>query len=162
MKEIAIKIDTAIKYFENFIIGTGLIIISVIIFINVICRYFFGFTIVWVEEFSRYIVVWLTFIGVGACARYSEHITIDIIINKLPQNIKKWALYFIEVIILLAALALTYIGFLSTQTLFLSGNKSATIGFPIWLIYTSVPIGFALLTYHCLRNIQKIRAEEMR
>lgn len=141
------------------IIGFGLISISVMIFINVICRYFFGFTIIWAEELSRYVVVWVTFIGVGACARYSDHITIDVFVNKLPPIGKKWILFIMKVIILVSAFALTYIGILSTYTLFVSGNKSATIGFPIWLIYTSVPIGFALLIYHSIRGFRNWKLE---
>lgn len=159
MKAVGKRIDTSIRYFENGLIGMGLISISLMIFINVICRYFFGFTLIWAEELSRYIVVWITFIGVGACTRYGEHITIDVFVKKLPPILKKILFYFIQTITIIAALVITYIGMKSTQTLFLSGNRSATTGFPIWLIYISVPLGFSLLTYHCLRIIRKFQVE---
>ena len=44
------------------------------VFANVALRFFTDRSILWVEEASRYTMIWLTFIGAGLVLRYGGHI----------------------------------------------------------------------------------------
>ena len=62
------KLNGAIQAFEHYSLAAGMILISVIIFINVIGRYFFSTSFTWPEELARYIIVAVTFkIGRASC-----------------------------------------------------------------------------------------------
>jgi len=44
---------------------------AVLVFVNVVSRYVFNYSIIWVEELTRYMMVWVGFIGLrpGAAVR---------------------------------------------------------------------------------------------
>lgn len=50
---------------------------SVIVFVNVMLRYLTSESIVWAEEVARYLMIWLTFLGIGPVMRIGGHIAID-------------------------------------------------------------------------------------
>ena len=58
---------------------------AVMVCANVALRFLTDYSILWVEEASRYTMVWLTFIGAGPVLRYGGHIGIDTLEHKLPR-----------------------------------------------------------------------------
>ena len=141
------KFNEAVTAFETYSIAIGIITISVIIFINVIARYFFDAAFTWPEELSRYIIVAVTFIGLSSCARYDVHVSVDILSNKLNgylANLHKIAIYFICAGL---SLFLSYQSIRFTILQYLGGNISVAIAIPTWILYLSVSIGFVLATY---------------
>ncbi|WP_392455586.1 TRAP transporter small permease [Chryseomicrobium aureum] len=60
------------------------IAMTVIVFSQVVLRYGFGMNISWADEFSRFSMVWLAFLGAAVGIKYSEHTRIDFFINLLP------------------------------------------------------------------------------
>ena len=50
---------------------------ATMVFANVGLRFLTDHSILWVEEASRYAMVWLTFIGAGPVLRYGGHLGID-------------------------------------------------------------------------------------
>ena len=63
--------------------------ISVIIFVQVICRYVFNHSLYWSEEVGRYLLIWITFLGASVGVKRYSHIGIDFLYNKSPLFIKK-------------------------------------------------------------------------
>ena len=55
------------------------------VFANVALRFLTDYSILWVEEVSRYTMVWLTFIGAGLVLRYGGHIGIDSLQQGMPR-----------------------------------------------------------------------------
>lgn len=61
------KISRILENSLNIIMATALAIMVVLVFGNVVLRYFFNSGITWSEEMSRYLFIWLTFLGaIGA------------------------------------------------------------------------------------------------
>ncbi|MCP8615263.1 TRAP transporter small permease [Salirhabdus salicampi] len=147
------KINIISGKIEHSLIALGLITMSVIIFINVISRHFFDTSVMWAEETSRYINVWITFIGLSACLRFNEHIKIDILLNKISKSVKFFVNRLVLLIGLVSSIYLVYLGWAITEKLLKSGNVSVTTGIPIWLLYLAVPVGFILMT---ISYIQKL------
>src|SRR6185369_4395405 len=54
------------------------------VFANVALRFFTDRSILWVEEVSRYLMIWLTFLGAGLVLRYGGHIGIDTLQERFP------------------------------------------------------------------------------
>ncbi|QOY35312.1 TRAP transporter small permease [Anaerobacillus isosaccharinicus] len=147
------NVDRYISHFENFVIATGLIFISGLIFVNVISRYFFGTSINWAEELARYIIVWITFIGISTCTRFDDHVKIEVLTNKFRQSIREIIKKIVNVVNTLLALYLFYLGFVITINMYNIGNKSVTMGMPIWLLYLAVPIGTFLMSFQFLKKV---------
>jgi C4-dicarboxylate transporter DctQ subunit len=141
------KLSSAIMAFEHYALATGMILISVIIFINVIGRYFFSTSFTWPEELARYIIVAVTFIGLGACAREDIHVSVDILSNKLKGRTAYMQQIVINLICTALSLYLSFISIRFTRLQYLGGNVSVALPIPTWVLYFAVSVGFVLAAY---------------
>jgi len=68
---------------EGFVI-IGATVLVTIVTIEVGLRYIFGYSLIFTEEFSRYLMVWIVFVGSALAVKDSSHISI----NVLPKPFK--------------------------------------------------------------------------
>ncbi len=73
-------------YFKllRFVIALCLVVMVVLVFGNVVLRYAFNSGITVSEELSRWLFVWLTFIGAIVAVRDRAHLGMDSIVSRLP------------------------------------------------------------------------------
>ena len=57
---------------------------AAMVFANVALRFLTDQSILWVEEVSRYLMIWLTFLGSGIVLRYGAHVAIETLAQSLP------------------------------------------------------------------------------
>lgn len=81
--------DNILRKIEQYLIGTLLLAITFILFINVVLR-IFGLSFEWAEEVARYGIVWVTFIGSSVCIYKGAHIEVDAITMILSQKERKF------------------------------------------------------------------------
>lgn len=117
-------------------------VIAAILIAAVVYRYGLNSAISWAEEASKYLMVWLTFLGTPIALRNFAHINIDLIYKVLPPRIQQLFYLFVSLIIL------------TTMTVvFLKGLSFAGMGarqvassfnLSMWYMYIAVPIGSGL------------------
>lgn len=61
-------------------------VMSLAIFIQVLCRLFLGTAIVWAEEFAVLLFAWTIFLGAAYAQRDDSHLSIDTLRNMLPRK----------------------------------------------------------------------------
>ena len=61
----------------------------IVIWFEVVERYFLHLGFTWTEEFSRYVMIWAALLAVSCGAYYKEHIGLNIVSRFLPQNAAK-------------------------------------------------------------------------
>ena len=81
-------VDKACKGIE-FLIALGLAIMVVLVFGNVVLRYGFNSGITISEELSRWLLVWLTFLGAIVAMREHAHLGVDTLVRMLPASGKR-------------------------------------------------------------------------
>ena len=69
--------DRALLQFNRWVVIAILASMALMVFANVALRFLTDHSILWVEEVSRYLMIWLTFLGAGIVLRYGAHIGID-------------------------------------------------------------------------------------
>lgn len=74
------------------IIAVALVLMVVLVFGNVVLRYVFNSGIAVSEEISRWLFVWLTFLGAIVALREHGHLGTDFLIARLPLIGKKMCL----------------------------------------------------------------------
>lgn len=68
-------------------------VLSCIVFINIILRYGFHTSILSVDELSRFLFVWLTFIGAIVAFMDGSHVQVSFLVEKLsPNNQRRMAI----------------------------------------------------------------------
>jgi len=78
MKKILAPIEKLFGFLT--ILGTGLML--VIIFLQVISRYFFSYTASYSEELSRYLFVWVTFLSLPIVSRQGGHMVVGLLLER--------------------------------------------------------------------------------
>ena len=130
----------------NFVIAVFLALMSIFVFGNVIMRYFFHSGLTWAEEVSRFLFVWLTFLGSIVAFRDNEHLGIDTLVRRLSPKGKR-VLYVVNCVIILATLGLLLDGSWRLTVLNLD-QSSPAINLPYAYVYSSgivVSIGMGLI-----------------
>ena len=143
------KIMRGVAKLEKVIIGICLAVATVVIMYGVLGRQVdFIKHPQWSEEAVRYLMIWITFIGSGICFRRSSHYGIDVIRRiKSPAFQKFVSIFVIAACAIFAILLLVYGGKMTMFT-FKTGQLTAALRWPIWLVYLSVPVGGALILIH--------------
>jgi TRAP-type transport system small permease protein len=65
-----------------------LVLIVIITIAGVFMRYVVGEPFSWVEEVSKGLVVWFTFLGASTVMRDDDHISIDFIVTRMPKRVQ--------------------------------------------------------------------------
>ncbi len=139
------------KYFlalNRWVLICILAAMAIIIFANVTLRYTTDASIEWAEETSRYLMIWLTFLGCGPVLRYGGHIAVDNLQEALP---KKMAIALRTLIaLLLLAFFVFFIWFgieYMNRTRF---QLTPSTQVPFAYIYAALPVGMVMSVIHWL------------
>jgi TRAP-type transport system small permease protein len=125
-----------------------LALMVILVFGNVVLRYAFNLGITMSEELSRFLFVWLTFLGAIIAFRERGHLGVDMVVARLPAVGKKTCLIISQVLML-------YVTWLFLQgswqqTLINLDVKSPSVGMSMGLFYGvgivfSVSVGVMLI-----------------
>jgi TRAP-type C4-dicarboxylate transport system permease small subunit len=120
---------------------------AAMVFANVVLRFLTDHSILWVEEVSRYLMIWLTFLGAGLVLRYGGHIGVDTLQEALPRH-AAWIRAAIFVLLLSFFATMLWLG--ARYSMVTWGQTTPVMQIPIGVVYLAMPIGFALLIVHLL------------
>jgi C4-dicarboxylate transporter DctQ subunit len=124
---------------------------ALILFANVIYRYFLNAPIYWANEASIYMMAWLTFLGGSLGLKYKTQAAITFVVERLSVNNKK------ILSIVTHVLMLAFLGFLlyvSYSWIFsLSGSVSSSMRIPMWIPYSAVPVGLTFAFIHLTEHL---------
>jgi len=87
-------------HLEEFFIIPLMFLMSGIICLQVVMRYVFQNSLVWSEELSRYLFIWLIYFAVSYTARREKHIRIDAAISLYPKKLRPYIDILSELIVL--------------------------------------------------------------
>ena len=140
---------------EEFFIIPLIFAMSIIIFIQVICRYVFQNSLTWSEELARYMFVWLVYFSVSFTARREKHIRIDAAINLYPKKLRPYVEILSEIIVLAFSIFIAVTGVTVYHKIAWSGQMSPAIRIPKQFVYAAPMVGMALTAIRQLQCIVK-------
>jgi TRAP-type C4-dicarboxylate transport system permease small subunit len=73
----------------SWLMALGLALMVVLVFANVVLRYGFSSGVTMSEELSRWLFVWMTFLGAVVAMREGTHLGSDTLVSRLPLAGKK-------------------------------------------------------------------------
>ena len=120
-----------------------LVLMVVIVFANVVSRYYLHASLAWSEEVARFMLVWLVFIGSFLAYIHDEHLGLDILVAKLPATVRKIVAFATNMLILFALYAVMEGGYLLMRDNFDWLSSAAEI--PQGYVYFIVPFTCGLM-----------------
>lgn len=136
--------------FEAYVGAIILAAQTVLMAAEVVMRYGFGSSIIWSEELVRYLFIWFIFVGSAYCIPLHQHITVDLLVQILPEKASHWVECFTTVLWTVLSGWVTYLTAKYTVSVFQLGNLSTALHIPMWTIYLAMPVGFGLMTIRLL------------
>jgi TRAP-type C4-dicarboxylate transport system permease small subunit len=124
----------------------------VLVFGNVVLRYAFNSGITVSEELSRWLFVWLTFVGAVVALRDHAHLGMDSVVSRLPPWGKK-ACFLLSNLLMLYCVYLFFVGSWQ-QTIINLENMAPATGISSGWFYYSVGVFFSVMAAALLlRNL---------
>lgn len=149
MRGLIQKMDEIFLKINKFIIGSMMGSMFIMVLANVVTRYLFGNSLVWIEEVSRILMIAICFIGAGLALREGRHVAIEFVIDLIKNEKLNKTIRAINGVIILAFMGfLAYLGFMySLETM---GQESTVLRWDMGLVYLLIPIGAITFMMHLI------------
>ena len=138
----------------DWLCGSMLIVMTILAFIGVLARYVFVVSIPWIDEVTRYLMIWMTFLASAISVSDSSHTSVDILPSFLPKKLKKFDYYIVlDVLILVGMAIFFYYNLLMVKGAIAIGNKTPVLMIPMWIMYSSTLVSALFSVLYCIKNI---------
>ncbi len=157
------KIDRGLSFFEEWTLFISVIIALSALFVNVVLRYGFNYTLAWSEELVREVIIYTTFIGCSAAVKKRSMIRIDASVQLLPK-LKIPLTFFSNVATLIFSSIMIYYGYLMAELQVRTFQKTVILEIPLVYLYAILPIMGSLMFIRTLQvmyeDITEARAKK--
>jgi len=143
-----------VKVLEKIQMTIGVMMLSIFfiaILIQIVSRHL-GISIIWTEEVANYSFIWSVFMGAAVMVNQKEHFSFDFLTQKLKGKKKMGLLLFIDTIVLMFALALSYYGIEAART-FWNYNWVALPEMKMGYVWISLPIMGITMAIYSLQHL---------
>jgi TRAP-type C4-dicarboxylate transport system permease small subunit len=142
--------QTLLKAYKAFLIILTLSLF-IIVGVNVFCRYVLNSSLSWADELSRFIFIWVSFLGAVLAYGYNEHIGLDFVVDRIPSpTIKRFIRLAADFFILLVIVILLRYGLIVANS---ATNLSPALYIPMKWVYIIAPVSAFMML---IINICKI------
>ena len=128
-----------------------LLAMTVTVVLQVVCRYLLGAALTWSEEFARYGLVWITFLGAGIALKRRAHMGVLAIVEMFSPGIRKG----VQVFTVFAVMVFLFIATLKGTELAVFNMKqfSPAMGLPMGYVYLAIPMGCLVMIIHAADHL---------
>lgn len=142
------KFDNILSRIEAVVLISIVMIMTTVIFLQVVYRYILTQPLYWSEELARYLFVWLSIIGATLALQKRGHFRLDILFRALPKQVKPYMRFLIHFLMGAVVFVILIQGIMLVQKTFL--QESPAMGISMAWAYASLPVGGALMALHLL------------
>ena len=132
-------LDKILTFFEEWTLFVTVIVALVALFVNVVLRYGFNYSLAWSEELVREVIIYTTFIGCSAAVKNRSMIKIDASVQLLPK-LKMPLTYFSNFVTMIFAGMMIYYGWLMVMLQYRTNQKTIIMEIPLVILYAILPL----------------------
>lgn len=146
------RLDRAFVLTNQFVVAALLAAMTGLVFTNVAMRYLMGHSLTWVEELTRYMMIWLAYLGAGLAWRAGAHVAVDLLHGAIPAASARALRLAIAVGMIAFLAAVGWYGVAYSS--FAMSQKSAVLSLPLGLVYWAIPTGCLLMILHVILGLR--------
>lgn len=117
-----------------------------LVFANVVTRYVFNWSIIWAEELSQYLMVWIAYVGAGLALREGRHVSVELLQDALPDRARAALRAAVGIGILAFMAVLSWLGVEFAR--FAWDQETPVMQIPQGLAYLAIPVGAGVFLVH--------------
>ncbi|WP_042349413.1 TRAP transporter small permease [Bacillus massiliigorillae] len=151
------KAINGINKVSAFLTSTFLVLMVILVFIQIVSRIIFQSSFSWTEEVSRYLMIWLTFIGAAFSFQHGAHVGVELLTSKLPAKVSA----ILQVFVAILCMILFYVMIVKGLELVdhSSLQHSPALRLPMSFVYLIIPISGVLMALNMIditiKNVKK-------
>ncbi len=140
------SLSRATNRLAEFALVVLLAAMTLVVGLQVAGRFVFAYSLPWSDELGRFLLVWISFLGVSVAARRGAHPGIDSLVRLLPADGARLAVRLALLLsVLFLAIVVFYGGELVARTW---GQRSPTLELRMGWLYLAVPVSALLVLLH--------------
>ena len=155
-------LDKILTFFEEWTLFISVFVALIALFVNVVLRYGFNYSLAWSEELVREVIIYTTFIGCSAAVKNRSMIKIDASVQLLPK-LKMPLTYFSNFVIMIFAVMMIYYGWLMMALQHRTHQKTIIMEIPLVFLYAILPLMGVMMLIRAIQVVyQDISAQRAR
>jgi TRAP-type C4-dicarboxylate transport system permease small subunit len=131
---------------NKWIIFFMMAVMATLVFINVITRYILNFSIIWAEEVSQYLMIWIAYLGAGLALREGRHVALELLHDSLPVPLCR------KLRMAIGGLVVAFLGWVTVLgfqfAVFVWNQETPVLNISLGLPSLAIPIGTMLFAAH--------------
>lgn len=128
------------KKLGAFVLGVLVAVITV----AVVARYFFGHPFAWTEELCTFLFIWFSFLGATLATYEKRHVSVDIVVSRLPKLVNRIIKLFSNILILVFFVLLVVGSFILFPTML---HVSVALKIPKYCYYFPIALSSAMMFF---------------
>lgn len=150
LKSNLLRVQGIVEKILNVVVAILLVMMSVTVFMNVIFRYFLNQAIAWYEEVSRFLLIWIVFLGAVLAYIRKDHLGLDVILYYLKPRAKQIVILISDVLVIIALGIMVQGGFVMALDSLASGWVASSVPIPYGWVYMIGPISSLLMLFQAI------------
>lgn len=146
--------DKVLTFIENWTLFLSVMAGLISLFINVILRYGFNYSLAWSEELIREVIMFTTFIGCSAAIKNRNMIVIDALPQLIPR-LKVYLAFFTHFSVIVFCGLIVVLGWKMAALQWATKQATITMEIPYGLLYGMLPMMGIMMFLRTLQNIYK-------
>jgi TRAP-type transport system small permease protein len=143
----------------SYVVAVLLVGMSVTVFGNVVCRYVLEASLAWYEEVSRFLLIWIVFLGAIIAFIRGDHLGIDVLLMVLRPRHRRVVAVVADALVLVCLVVMFQGGWVMAIDSLESGWVASSVPIPYGYVYMVGPVSAALMFVQCLiKTFGDIRA----
>lgn len=144
------RVASFFSNFESRLSYFLIVLLTIILSVQIVNRYIFSTSFVWLEEIARISFVWLIYFSVASAARENDHIRVGLIDMFVSPATLKIINYIADALVVGFNLVIVWYGIQLMISSVTYGDKTPVTDIPMAIIYSVIPFCFALMTIRIL------------
>jgi TRAP-type C4-dicarboxylate transport system permease small subunit len=148
-------LDKILTFIEEWTLFVTVMVALIALFVNVVLRYGFNYSLAWSEELVREVIIYTTLIGCSAAIKNRSMIKIDAVVQLVPK-LKTPLTFFSNFVTIIFSLMMLYYGTLMALMQVRTFQKTIIMQIPLVYLYAMLPLMGGLML---IRTIQVIHQD---
>jgi TRAP-type C4-dicarboxylate transport system permease small subunit len=142
------KTDEFMIQLSRVITAVAIGVQMVVMFLGVVFRYFFKAPLVWSDELSTYLLVFVTFFGSYVALKDKALANLELVVDKLSGKVRKYVVLAANVVVMLFLGLIAYYGVVLCLTPAVLNTVSPSMELPTVIFYSVLPVSALMMVVH--------------
>jgi len=157
-------LDKVLTFFEEWTLFISVMVALVALFVNVVLRYGFNYSLAWSEELVREVIIYTTFVGCSVAVKNRSMIKIDASVQIFPK-LKVPLTFFSNIVTAIFSGMMIYYGWQMALMQLRTHQKTIIMQIPLVYLYAVLPLMGSLMLIRVIQvfyeDIMALRADSV-